>query len=102
MNLEQIFNRLWDDYTAQNPSASKIFNLFSGRGETVLNDHIAFRTFNDPRMGIDVLAKPFLDQGYQPAGQYQFSQKHLSAMHFELPGKEDAPRVFISELYLRT
>ena len=51
-------------------------------------------------MGTKVLAEPFLEQGYTPAGQYQFSLKHLSAMHFELPGKEGSPRVFISELML--
>ena len=100
MNLEEIFSRLWDDYTEQNPSARTIFTLFQEKGETVLNDHIAFRTFNDNRMGIEVLSQPFIEKGYQPAGWYQFEQKHLTAMHFELPGEEHAPRVFISELIL--
>jgi hypothetical protein len=100
MSLEQIFEQLWQDYTTQNPSAYSIYTLFSERGEKVQNDHIAFRTFNDMRMGIKVLAEPFLERGYKPVGQYQFIQKNLSAMHFELPGKKDAPRVFISELML--
>ena len=100
MKLEEIFSRLWNVYTEQNPSARTIHSLFRDKGETVLNDHIAFRTFNDPRMGIKVLARPFLEQGYQPAGRYHFEQKHLTAMHFAIPGEEEAPRVFISELIL--
>jgi hypothetical protein len=47
MNLERIFERLWNDYTSQNPSARSIHDLFSGRGESVQNDHIAFRTSLD-------------------------------------------------------
>jgi len=100
MNLEQIFERLWNDYTAKNPSAYSIYNLFSDHGEKVQNDHIAFRTFDDARMDIKVLAEPFLERGYKLVGQYKFSQKNLSAKHFELPGNEKSPRVFISELIL--
>lgn len=100
LNLDQVFEKLWKDYTNQNPSTFSIHALFSEDGNKVINDHIAFRTFNDPRMNIDVLAKPFLSRGYKPAGRYRFEEKHLSAIHFELPGREDAPRVFISELIL--
>lgn len=100
MQLEEIFQKLWMDYTRQNPSTLKIHKLFTDRGEKVINDHIAFRTFNDPRIGIDVLARPFLAAGYIPAGNYRFDKKHLSATHFELPGQEEAPRVFISQLLL--
>jgi hypothetical protein len=98
MDLNEIFNRLWNDYTRQNPSTQKIHELFTKEGETVVNDHIAFRTFDDPRVSIDVLSKPFLKRGYKEAGQYDFEAKHLFARHFELPGEEKAPRVFISQL----
>ena len=100
MHTEEIFGKLWDMYTLQNPSALKIHKLFSDLGEPVVNDHIAFRTFNDPRMNIDILAKPFLEMGYKEAGQYYFKDKNLNAKHFELAGEENAPRVFISELIL--
>jgi hypothetical protein len=99
-NLEQVFQKLWGDYTSQNPSAYKIHALFSDQGERVVNDHIAFRTFNDKRMNIEVLSRPFLERGYRAAGQYLFEGKHLSAMHFEHSDHVDAPRVFISELLL--
>jgi hypothetical protein len=100
MELEKIFQKLWTDYSHQNPSALKIHELFRGRGEKIINDHIAFRTFDHPLINIEVLARPFLAAGYIPAGTYRFNQKHLSATHFELPGEDEAPRVFISQLLL--
>jgi len=100
MELDKIFQKLWTNYTAQNPLAENIHGLFRDRGEKVINDHIAFRTFDDQRLNIDVLARPFLDNGYVPAADYKFENKHLLARHFELPGQEEAPRVFISQLVL--
>jgi hypothetical protein len=100
MNLEYILNRLWVDYTTQNPSAGKIHDLFSSEGETVVNDHIAFRTIDHPAINIDILAKQFIKNGYVPAGEYEFKEKHLFARHFELPGNDKAPRIFISQLKL--
>jgi hypothetical protein len=98
MQAQNIFDRLWAGYTQQNPEALSIFNLFMKEGETVVNDHIAFRTFNDPRINIDVLAKPFLAAGYLYKDSYNFEDKHLFARHYEHPEIPDAPRVFISEL----
>lgn len=98
MNAKEIFNKLWKDYTEQNPSAKKVYDLFSNEGEDVQNDHIAFRTFDDKRVNIDVLAKPFLKAGYEEKGEYHFEQKHLYAKHFEHKDDTSMPRVFISEL----
>ena len=96
--LNNIFNQLWRDYTEQNPAVQKVYDLFIKEGEKVVNDHIAFRTYNDPRINIEVLSGSFLAGGYVEKGQYHFEEKKLFAKHFELPEKEDAPRVFISEL----
>lgn len=98
MQAQHIFDRLWTGYTGQNPEALSIFNLFVKEGETVVNDHIAFRTFNDARINIDVLAKPFLAAGFVYRDSYKFEDKHLFARHYEHPEMPDAPRVFISEL----
>ena len=100
MELNQIFKRLWNIYTSQNPSVLNVYNLFISQGENVVNDHIAFRTFNDPRVNIEVLAKEFIKAGYVEKGQYWFEEKKLLARHFELEGVPDFPRVFISELVL--
>lgn len=97
---QQIFDRLWLDYTTQNPAAKKIHDLFIAENEVVENDHIAFRTFKDPRVGIEVLAQPFLDAGYVYKASYLFEDKHLEANHYEHKSKPNAPRVFISQLVL--
>ncbi len=100
MKAESIFEKLWEQYVAENPGAGQIHNLFLNKGERVVNDHVAFRTFDDPRVNIDVLAKQFLEAGYVPAGDYHFDVKKLKARHYELAGVPEAPRVFISELML--
>ena len=101
MDLKTVFDRLWTDYIDQNPSAGKIHDLFINEGEEVVNDHIAFRTLDFPEINIEVLAKSFISAGYVPKGEYNFKDKHLFARHFENPGDERAPRVFISQLILQ-
>ncbi len=98
MNYDELFSKLWIDYTNKNPQALKIFESFIAEGETVINDHIAFRTFNLPEVNIDVMSKAFLAVGFEEKGSYIFEQKKLFAKHFEHPEKPDAPRVFISQL----
>lgn len=95
--IDTLLRQLWEQYSSINPQAAKIHALLSERGETVANDHIAFRTFDDPRVGIDQLAVPFLEAGYEFRGEYDFEAKKLYAQHFE---HEDPalPRVFISQL----
>lgn len=100
MKAEQIFQKLWMQYSSENPSAGNIYKLFEDSGERVVNDHVAFRTFNDPRVGIDVIARPFIEAGYVHRGDYVFEAKKLKASHYELPGDPESPRVFISELIL--
>jgi len=100
MSYNEIFEKLWLDYITTNPHAKKIFDLFQSEGEVVVNDHIAFRTFNDKRINVDVLAKVFLQNGYIECRTYDFESKHLFAKHFEHKTDKSAPRVFISELLL--
>lgn len=100
MKKEEIFEKLWKHYEAQNPDAKKIHKLFLEQGESIQNDHIAFRTFNDERVSIDKIAKPFVEVGYEPKGTYNFEQKHLFARHYEHKTDAKAPKIFISELLL--
>ena len=100
MTLDTIFDRLWVDYIMQNPSAGKMHDLFINEGESVVNDHIAFRTLDFPEIDMDVLAWPFVSKGYVAKGEYNFKEKHLFAKHFELDGVDLAPRIFISQLIL--
>ena len=44
-------------------------------GDKVVNDHIALRTYNLPKVSIEKLAKPFLENGYVEGGDYHFEEK---------------------------
>ena len=98
MNHSDLFDRLWKEYTSKNPSTGKVYDLFRAEGETVINDHIAFRTFRSPAIGVEKLATVFLKNGYEFRGDYHFETKKLYARHFEHKTDMEAPRVFISEL----
>jgi len=99
MTYQPLFDRFWTQYSSFIDAAKHIHQLFTEQGETVINDHIALRTFNDSRVSVEVLAKPFIAEGYVEKGQYNFTVKKLSAKHYEHPD-ETAPKVFISELRL--
>lgn len=95
MRLGNLFEKLWQQYSETNLQALQIHTLFKERGEEVVNDHIALRTFGLPKVNIEVLANFFKAYGYEEKGQYEFEVKKLRAKHYE---KEGWPRVFISEL----
>ena len=99
MTVDDLFGALWDRYQSLTPQAREIKALFEGRGETVINDHVAFRTLNDPRLGIDNLARAFLDVGYTAQDEYHFEAKKLFARYYAHEDP-DQPKVFISELLL--
>lgn len=97
MTPDVLFQPLWNDYIQRLcPSAEKVHQLLQ-EDEELINDHIALRTFNVEPLGIATLAKPFLDAGYKPCGEYVFESKKLAAKHFEHPDPKQ-PKVFISEL----
>lgn len=96
----EIFNRFWIPYSTQNPSAKRIFDLFTNEGEQVVHDHIALRTFNDPRVNLDKIASVFTRNGYEARGEYHFKAKKVYGRHYEHTTDPEAPKVFISELLL--
>lgn len=98
-NINQLLEKMWADYTTLNPQAQKIVELFKAKGDEVVNDHIALRTFNHPKLGVDVIAKPFVESGYVEGGTYEFEEKKLFAKHYE-HADENMPKIFISELKL--
>ncbi|MEX1016410.1 MAG: DUF1338 domain-containing protein [Phycisphaeraceae bacterium] len=95
--LDDLIDQLWNDYVNLNPHAQRVHDLLRERDETIVNDHIAFRTFDDPRVNIDVLAAPFLAHGYTARDSYTFPEKKLFARHYE-HSDDGKPKVFISEL----
>ncbi len=98
-NLEQLLGKLWKDYSSMNKQAGAIHTALEKRGEKVVNDHIAFRTFNIPSVGINAMASFFTALGYKEASGkgYDFKEKKLFAKHYEHP-QAGLPKVFISEL----
>lgn len=97
--IHDLLKRLWQGYSQMNPQAESIHRLLTERGEKVVNDHIALRTFDDPRVGIEVLSAGFLAGGYRAGDEYSFTEKKLAARHYE-PLDVSLPKVFISELKL--
>ncbi|OIQ25412.1 DUF1338 domain-containing protein [uncultured Vibrio sp.] len=97
MTPDTLFTALWTDYINRLcPSADHVHQLLR-EDEALINDHIALRTFNCAPLGIETLAKPFLDVGYVACGDYEFESKKLVAKHYEHPDSKQ-PKVFISEL----
>jgi hypothetical protein len=97
LNLEQIFNFFWSDYSSLTPDALRIHSLLEERGERFFNDHVAFRTFDIDPVGLESLAATFLDLGYSQTGEYMFEEKKLRARSYAHPDPH-VPHVFISEL----
>lgn len=100
MKKEHLLAKLWEQYTAITPTAEKIHSLLGKNGQSISNDHIAIRTYNDVRVNISVLEQPFLAAGYEPMGEYVFEAKKLYAKHYQHTTDKNAPKIFISELEL--
>jgi len=75
--LPDLLDKMWQEYITINPLAKKVSDLLASQGEVVHNDHIALRTFNHPRVNVDVIAQPFLESGYVFKGDYHFVEKKL-------------------------
>ena len=104
--LNSVFEKLWLEYARTNPQAKRVYDLVLAREQTknsqaqfLVNDHIAIRTFDLPKIGIEALAKHFKKHGYKMNGEYFFEQKKLYARHFEHADPAQ-PKIFISELQL--
>ncbi|MFM2480979.1 DUF1338 domain-containing protein [Celerinatantimonas sp. YJH-8] len=94
--LDSLFEHLWQQYVEITPSAQSIHALL-GRGQPIVNDHIALRTYALPDIGLEDLGAHFIQLGYEYAGDYDFTIKKLRARHLQHPDPA-VPKVFISEL----
>ncbi|RHW77954.1 DUF1338 domain-containing protein [Colwellia sp. RSH04] len=95
-NVTALFDNIWQQYIEVTPSAKSIQALL-GNGNDVINDHVAYRTFNNEKVGLQTLAKHLIALGYTECGQYDFAAKKLTAKHYE-HSDDTMPKVFISEL----
>ncbi len=96
-----VFDKLWNQYLERVPYARVYSDLVTKKGGCVVNDHIAFRTFNthtgEQPEGIRALRHILLDLGYKPATKYKFRKKKINAIYFEHPD-ERLPKIFVSQL----
>ncbi|HAG90381.1 MAG TPA: DUF1338 domain-containing protein [Bdellovibrionales bacterium] len=103
--LNRTWDMLWKDYTSFNPHAKRIYDEILEREKAsnpsitaLVNDHVAFRTFRAPKIGLESLAQIFTALGYELKKDYHFEQKKLYAKHYEHLHDPEMPKVFISEL----
>jgi hypothetical protein len=97
MHPDLFFEQLWHDYIRMAPQAERIQTLFRDRGESIVNDHVAFRTLNLPPIPLSALEPHLLNLGYQRYEAYEFPEKKLQAWGY-VHTSEFMPRVFLSEL----
>jgi len=98
MTKEEFFAELWKDYIAIAPDVEKIHREVEARGESIVNDHVAFRTYDRSPINLEVLEKHLLAIGYERFAPYEFPGKKLRAYGYLHATDKLAPRVFLSEL----
>lgn len=97
MQPQAFFQSLWTDYVSITPQAQQVHDLFAATDGEVINDHVAFRTFADTPLRLDVLEPLILAMGYERQDSYEFKAKKLRAHSFIHPDPT-VPKVFCSEL----
>ncbi|MBW4619135.1 MAG: DUF1338 domain-containing protein [Cyanosarcina radialis HA8281-LM2] len=100
--------KLWEDYSRRVPYARTYQQAIEAAGGTLANDHIAFRslrlTADTPKgkieLGIPYIGRIVEALGYKVAGEYEFPEQQLYALHYQHPDQDefDLPKLFVSEL----
>lgn len=97
MKLDEFLSLLWNHYIQIAPSAGKIRSLLESRGDTWVNDHIAFRTYDRSPIDLEALEPHLLAFGYKRYAPYAFDDKKIRAYGYLHP-EAGRPRIFLSEL----
>ncbi len=96
-----LLEQLWRDYVSRVSYAKRYMELVMEKGGRVVNDHIAFRTFNahtgEQPEGIRAIKHILNYLEYEQVETYTFKKKHLTAFHFEHPDIS-FPKIFVSQL----
>jgi hypothetical protein len=100
MDFDDFIKKSWNRYVQLTPDAPVIHDLLEKRGEVIMNDHLAYRTFNINGIDRMTLGGIFERWGYQRASEeLDFPEKKLKASYYVHPNQE-YPKIFISELLL--
>ncbi|MFV0543998.1 MAG: DUF1338 domain-containing protein [Marinicella pacifica] len=100
--VNQFFEALWQQYMAITPQAAAIHQLLAERGEQPVNDHVALRTFGTDKLGLKALIPLIETLGYRVKGDYEFTAKNLTAVHFEHQDDPNHPKIFLSQLNIES
>jgi len=63
--MQNLINKRWNNYVEITPSAWHIKQVLCEQSEIVFNDHITFRSIKSINGGMEAVAQPFLDMGYE-------------------------------------
>ncbi|MGB4101309.1 MAG: DUF1338 domain-containing protein [Alphaproteobacteria bacterium] len=100
--LNAMLTHMWTHYKTRVPYASTYETMVEVRGGKVQNDHLAFRTFNCPvgaqPKGVLGISRIFTALGYVQKDCYIFTDKKLTAWHYEHQLDPRQPKIFISQL----
>ena len=94
-----VLDQLWMYYLQQCRYVGTLCYVLHGKGEKVVNDHIAFHTVGDPKVGADQLARSWIGQGYEPADHFEEPTLTVRSYRHADPG---LPKLLIRELNLDT
>jgi hypothetical protein len=99
MAVSSFLGKAWTRYVKLCPDASRIHRLLIDRGETIIHDHVAFRTFNIDGISKKDLGKVFEEMGYAKVNDdLTFPSKGLEASYYIHTVDPSQPKIFISEL----
>ena len=102
--LGRLFDDLWQAYAEVMPLAGPVRDGLTALGNTIADDHVAFRTFDLAPLGLAPFVTWFEARGYVRTGTYAFADKQLDAVSLSYRGPADRgggrvfPRVFFSAL----
>ena len=81
MKINDFLTRMWNDYSDLNPHINKVLDLIKEKeSKTIINDHIALRTFNHKKINRHVLSSYFVKNGYKPIEDLTFTRYSLNSL----------------------
>ena len=97
---------MWRTYRKVAPQAIEIQKLFSQKGETLINDHVAFRTYNHKSIDLNVFEENLSrHHRYRAIKDYEWERegKKLIGRHFEhCVDPATHPLIFVSQFQIES
>ncbi|MBL4796019.1 MAG: DUF1338 domain-containing protein [Oleispira sp.] len=98
-SIKQFLTAVWQDYLLLTPQVKIIQAALKQHNRVLINDHIAFRTFDIPAMDMSTLETHLVSLDYKLLDNYHFPEKHLSASAYIHPDPS-IPKIFLSQLHI--